>query len=60
MTIEERALINPTGSVPYLDINGKIYGQSYAILRHFSALLGKYDGKDLEERYRGRFQPQKQ
>ncbi|KAI4278233.1 MAG: hypothetical protein LQ337_001174 [Flavoplaca oasis] len=42
---------NPTATVPIVEINGKILTQSYAILRHFARLLGKYDGETEEEKY---------
>lgn len=42
---------NPTTTVPIVEINGKILTQSYAILRHFARLLGKYDGETEEEKY---------
>lgn len=48
---EERAKTNPVGSVPYLEMNGKVLTQSYPILRYLSRKLGQYDGKDDEERY---------
>ncbi len=43
--------LNPTGSIPVIELNGKILTQSYAILRHFARLLGKYDGATEDERY---------
>lgn len=43
--------LNPTGSVPVVELNGKILTQSYPILRHFARILGEYDGKTEEERY---------
>ena len=43
--------LNPTGNIPVIELNGKILTQSYAILRHFARLLGKYDGKTEEEKY---------
>lgn len=43
--------MNPTSTVPVLELNGRILTQSYAILRHFARLLGKYDGEDEEEKY---------
>ncbi|KAM0754679.1 glutathione S-transferase [Meredithblackwellia eburnea MCA 4105] len=47
----ERAKINPAGSVPYLELGGKVLAQSYPILRYLSAKLGEYDGKTLDEKY---------
>lgn len=43
--------LNPTGNIPVVELNGKILTQSYAILRQFARLLGKYDGKNEEEKY---------
>ncbi|KAF2706543.1 glutathione S-transferase [Pleomassaria siparia CBS 279.74] len=45
------AELNPTATIPVVELNGKILTQSYAILRHFSRLLGAYDGKNEEEKY---------
>ncbi|KAL8787941.1 MAG: hypothetical protein Q9213_001968 [Squamulea squamosa] len=42
---------NPTTNIPIVEINGKVLTQSYAILRHFARLLGKYDGETEEEKY---------
>ena len=42
---------NPLGTIPVLELNGRILTQSYAILRHFSRQLGAYDGKTEEEKY---------
>ncbi|KAL8671809.1 MAG: hypothetical protein Q9168_003693 [Polycauliona sp. 1 TL-2023] len=42
---------NPTTTVPIVEIDGKVLTQSYAILRHFARLLGKYDGETEEEKY---------
>ncbi|KAL8283290.1 hypothetical protein RQP46_005700 [Phenoliferia psychrophenolica] len=47
----KRANVNPVGSLPYLDLNGKIFTQSYPLLRYLSGKLGKYDGKTAEEKY---------
>ncbi|KAL8283289.1 hypothetical protein RQP46_005699 [Phenoliferia psychrophenolica] len=47
----KRANVNPVGSLPYLDLNGKILTQSYPLLRYLSGKLGKYDGKTAEEKY---------
>lgn len=43
--------LNPTGNIPVIELNGRILTQSYAILRHFARLLGKYDGETEEEKY---------
>lgn len=44
--------LNPTATVPIVELNGKILTQSYAMLRHFSRLLDDmYDGKTEEEKY---------
>lgn len=43
--------INPTTSVPVIELNGKILTQSYAILRYFARQLGRYDGETDEEKY---------
>ncbi|KAF7885682.1 uncharacterized protein EAF02_004191 [Botrytis sinoallii] len=46
------AEINPTGNIPVVEMpDGKILTQSYAILRHWSRLLGAYDGKNEDEKY---------
>lgn len=45
------AKMNPTANVPVVELNGKILTQSYAILRHFGRLLGKYDGETEDEKY---------
>ncbi|TGO22979.1 hypothetical protein BPAE_0148g00090 [Botrytis paeoniae] len=46
------AEINPTGNIPVVEMpDGKILTQSYAILRHWSRLLGAYDGKNKDEKY---------
>ncbi|KAL8947005.1 MAG: hypothetical protein Q9222_006665 [Ikaeria aurantiellina] len=42
---------NPTSNVPIVELNGRVLTQSYAILRYFAGLLGKYDGETGEERY---------
>lgn len=38
-------------SVPIVELGGKLFTQSYAILRHFARVLGEYDGKTNEEKY---------
>ena len=43
--------MNPTATIPVIELNGKILTQSYAILRHFARLLGKYDGQTEDEKY---------
>ncbi|KAL8773023.1 MAG: hypothetical protein Q9209_002043 [Squamulea sp. 1 TL-2023] len=42
---------NPTTNVPIIEINERVMTQSYAILRHFARLLGKYEGETEEEKY---------
>lgn len=42
---------NPTRSLPAVEVDGQLLTQSIPILRLWSAKLGKYDGKTLEERY---------
>ena len=43
--------MNPTKTIPVIELNGKILTQSYAIIRHFGRLLGKYDGETEDEKY---------
>jgi len=43
--------LNPTSSIPVVELNGTILTQSYAILRKMSRLLGKYDGDTEDEKY---------
>lgn len=43
--------LNPTATIPVVELNGKILTQSYAMLRHFGRLLGAYDGQTEEEKY---------
>lgn len=43
--------MNPLGTIPVVELNGRFLTQGYAILRHFARLLGKYEGRDEEERY---------
>ncbi|KAM0789246.1 hypothetical protein ACM66B_000089 [Microbotryomycetes sp. NB124-2] len=50
-TPEERAEHNPSGTFPFLLLNGKVLGQSYPMLRYFARQLGAYDGKTSEEMY---------
>lgn len=45
------AALNPTATIPVIELNGQILTQSYAILRHFARLLGKYDGTTEDEKY---------
>ncbi|KAL9130031.1 MAG: hypothetical protein Q9217_001676 [Psora testacea] len=45
------AQMNPTTTVPVIELNGQILTQSYAILRHFARQLGKYDGTTEEAKY---------
>lgn len=43
--------LNPTSTIPVIELNGRILTQSYAILRHFARQLGAYDGQSEEEKY---------
>lgn len=43
--------MNPVSSVPIMEIDGRVYQQSYAILRHLSRRLGEYDGVNDNEQY---------
>jgi glutathione S-transferase len=43
--------VNPTRSLPAVELGGKIYTQSIPTLRFWCTKLGKYDGKTPEERY---------
>ncbi|KAL2351514.1 glutathione S-transferase [Cryomyces antarcticus] len=43
--------MNPTATIPVVELNGKILTQSYAILRHFARQLGAYDGETEDEKY---------
>lgn len=45
------AEMNPNATIPVVELNGRILVQSYAMLRHFARLLGKYEGENEEERY---------
>ena len=46
------AEMNPSATIPVIELNGRILTQSYAILRHFSRMLGNaYDGKTEDELY---------
>ncbi|CAE6529975.1 unnamed protein product [Rhizoctonia solani] len=47
----EITALNPLKSLPVLEVGGAKYFQSYAILRLLARKLGKYDGKNDEERY---------
>jgi len=42
---------NPLGTIPVIELNGRILTQSYAILRKFARNLKAYDGKTDEEMY---------
>lgn len=50
-SIEERAAINPVGSVPYVMLADKTLTQSYPILRLWARQMGKYDGTTDAEKY---------
>ena len=44
--------VNPTGNAPVVELNGEVMTQFYAILRHFSRVLGnQYDGDTQEEMF---------
>lgn len=43
--------MNPNATIPVVELNGKILVQSYAMIRHFGRLLGKYDGETEEGKY---------
>ncbi|CAE7083318.1 unnamed protein product [Rhizoctonia solani] len=43
--------LNPLKSLPVVEVGDAKYIQSYAILRLFARQLGKYDGKNDQERY---------
>ncbi|KAF1344812.1 glutathione S-transferase [Delphinella strobiligena] len=43
--------LNPTSTIPVIELNGRILTQGYAILRHFARQLGAYDGQSEEEKY---------
>ncbi|KAI7362246.1 hypothetical protein KC354_g7444 [Hortaea werneckii] len=45
------AEMNPNATIPVVELNGRILVQSYAMLRHFARLLGKYEGESEEEKY---------
>ncbi|KAG8526308.1 uncharacterized protein KY384_000301 [Bacidia gigantensis] len=45
------AKLNPVKTIPVVKLNGKILTQSYAILRHFARVLGKYGGQSEDEEY---------
>jgi len=51
MSEEEKAKENPLGSVPFIRLDGKIYAQTYPLLRYWANKLGRYDGKTPEEKY---------
>ena len=44
--------MNPMGNIPVVEMpGGKILTQSYAIIRHWSRVLGAYDGRTEDEKY---------
>ena len=43
--------MNPTGNVPVVELSGEVMTQSYAILRHFSRVLGNRHDGDTEEMF---------
>jgi prostaglandin-H2 D-isomerase / glutathione transferase len=44
--------LNPTGKMPVIQLNSKVYTQTYPTFRYWSRLLGNaYDGDTLEETY---------
>lgn len=43
--------MNPNATIPVVELNGRILVQSYAMLRYFARLLGKYEGDGVEEVY---------
>lgn len=45
------AEMNPTATIPVVELNGKILTQSYAILRHWARQLGAYEGETEDEKY---------
>ena len=45
------AQLNPTATIPVIELDGRILTQSYAILRRFARQLGAYDGETEEEKY---------
>lgn len=45
------AELNPTATIPVIELGGKILTQSYAILRKMTRLLDKYDGTTEDEKY---------
>jgi prostaglandin-H2 D-isomerase / glutathione transferase len=51
-TFMKRGGMNPTGNAPVVELNGQVMTQSYAIIRHFSRVLGnQYDGDKEEEMF---------
>ena len=42
---------SPSGSLPYIKLDGKLFAQTYPTLRWMARKLGKYDGKTDEEKY---------
>ncbi|KAF2088844.1 glutathione S-transferase-like protein [Saccharata proteae CBS 121410] len=45
------AEMNPTATIPVVELGGKILTQSYAMLRHFARQLGEYEGETEEEMF---------
>lgn len=45
------AQANPTTNIPFIELNGKMLTQTYAIMRHWGRQLGAYDGKTEDEKY---------
>lgn len=43
--------LNPTATIPIVEINGKILTQSYPMLRHFARQLNAYDGSNDDEKF---------
>ena len=51
-SFKDKGGLNPTGNVPVVELNGQIMTQSYAIIRHFSRVLGNaYDGDTEDEMF---------
>ncbi|KAF2094659.1 glutathione S-transferase-like protein [Rhizodiscina lignyota] len=43
--------MNPTATMPVVELNGRVLTQSYPMLRHFARQLNAYDGATDDERY---------
>ena len=43
--------MNPTTTIPVIELNGRILTQSYPTLRHFARQLRAYEGETEEEMY---------